>query len=241
VSDVDRLTILPRKDPSVYLFSDPVLAGTQVLKQYNQITRQATVIPQNHPDYGWSIQEMPIIADLPQLGSVIAATFNQPQKSLQTIWRLSYQVAAANCIKCNSSGVVSDWTYLADPDKALYVRYESKLAQDFLKFLLTPAGSDPYYPWMGTIIPDLPGSKFDMRDLEAKVIAQVSATADKIKSLQKQQAQISTQSVDPREMLDSVASVVVQQSQVDARMLIIRIELYTVGKTLTTVQFPFRR
>jgi len=175
------------------------------------------------------------------MGSAMMVRFNKRQQSTQGIWRLSYQVSAASCFKCKGAGVLPDIELIGDPDKAYYVQHEAKLAQDFLKFLLTPKGSDPYYPWIGTDFADLPGSKLDLRDFEAQIIKQVQATADIIKNLQAQQAKLPDQTVSQRELLHSVTLVKVQQSPADPRQMLIKIELMTNSRTSTNIQFPLSR
>ncbi len=237
-SEVDFRTLLPRKNLSSFMLSSPINLSRAELKKYNPVTHVWSVVSNDDPVSGWALAQYPVMPDVPELGVTLQAKFNIRQRTVQGIWLLSYQTLAIDCIKCNGSNRISDITLLNDPDNALYVRYEAKLAQDFLKMLLTPIGSDPYYTWMGTSIMDLPGRKFNLHEIQNLIAQQVSNAADALKNMQAQQAKIAEQQMHPREMLDSVASLSVDQSAQDSRVLIIRMELYTVNRTLTTVQFP---
>ena len=239
VSDIDGLTLLPRNSPAQYTLSNPVFAGVSELKLYNQLTHSYQVINQNDPVYGWSFDMYPIIPGYPDMGMSAMIRFKQRQRNVQNIWRASYQVTSASCIKCNGANVLTDITLLGDPDRAMYVQFEAKLAQDFLKFILTPLGSDPYYKWIGTALMDLPGSKFNTRDLKNMLTSQIQSTGDVIKSLQAQQVTIPEQQVSTREMLNTVSSVSVQQAANDSREMSVNINLVTQSRTLSTIQFPF--
>jgi hypothetical protein len=239
VSALDDRTLLPRKNLSVYLVGAPVNTSKAELKYYNPSTKTWDRIPQDDPHRGWSIDAFPIIPDMPTLGYSIQARFKKRQASVQGIWLLSHYVTGETCPKCNSSNTVSDVTLVNDPDKVLLVQFEAKLAQDFLKMLLTPAGSDPYYPWIGTALADLPGTKFNQADTQALLSRQIASVGDSIKNLQSQQATIPAQQMDPREMLDSISLVEFSYPTSDSRIVVINIELYTMARTKTTIQFPF--
>lgn len=241
ISDIDGMTLVPRNDPSQYIFSDPIQSSNAELKLYNQASHTWEVIPKDHPEYGWSISVFPLIEGFPDMGTAVMARFKKRQQSLQKVWRLSYQVTANSCIKCKAARVITDIELVGDPERAYYVQYEAKLAQDFLKFLLTPKGSDPYYTWIGTSLADLPGTKLDMRDLEHTLLEQVQDTANTIKSLQTQQSRISSQQVSGREMLSAVTLVKVQQDTNDPRQILLKIELMTNSRTLTNLQIPVSR
>ena len=238
VSGVDGRTLLPRRDASVFLLADPVNVKTAELSRYNPISRESISYLSDDPEYGWDIYNYPIIPDRPEFGTATQVKFKKRQRSTQGVWLLSHQASSSTCIKCGGSKTVSDITLLNDPDKALFVENEAKLAQDFIKMLLTPRGSNPYYPWIGTSLVDLPGMKFSRAEIEAKIGGQIVETATSMKTMQAQQAAIAAQQVNPREMLSSVTSVTFDQAASDPRTLLIRIELYTMSKTLTTLQFP---
>ena len=237
VSNVDCKTLLPRNDCSQYLFSNPVSAGVANLKLYNQWKHTFLDIPISDPLRGWSMEVQPIFEGNPELGTALMVRFKQRQPTNQGIWKLSYQVTGLSCLKCQGTNVLTDLTLLGDPDEAYYVQYEAKLAQDFLKFLLTPIGSDPYYKWIGTSMTDLVGNKFNARDVENLLTQQVQNAATAIQGLQTQQATI--QQVDPREMLSSVSSLTVQQDTNDPRQLLMNIQLTTNSRTLSNIQVPF--
>jgi len=238
ISDIDRKTLLPRFNPSQYLLSQPVLSGTSELKKFNPATRAWSRIDKNDSTYGWSIGDRPWIDGAPELGSSVQVQFKNRQQNIQQLWRLTYQVTAASCIKCQSSGTVSDLTLLGDPDLGLFVINEPKLAQDFLRMLLTPIGSNPYYTWLGTSLVDLPGNKFDVKSIESTLVTQISNAASALQNLQAQQLSIGSQAMTAREMIDSVSSITVNQSTTDSRVLFVTIDLYTKNQTLTTLTVP---
>ena len=238
LSTVDCKTLLPKSDLSLFFLSDPINTLRAELKSYNPISRTWRLIPQDDPNLGWSIQQFPVIADMPSLGLALQIQFNFIQPSSQGMWLLTYQTLATDCIKCSGGLRVTDVVLVGDPDKALYLQYEAKLAQDFLKMLITPRGSDPYYTWMGTSLADLPGRKYNQNDVTAMLSQQISEVADAIKNLQAQQVTIYAQQMSPREMLDSVSSVTFNVDAYDPRVLLIKIELYTMSRTLATIQFP---
>ena len=238
VSNYDRFTLLPRSDPSIFIFGEPVLSGRSELKRYNPSTHLWQRISPTDPVYGWTLGAYPIFPGIPSLGSAVQVRFTVPQHNIQQIWKLSYQVSAVSCLKCNGANSVSDLTLLGDPDRAVFVKNEPKLAQDFLRMLLTPIGSNPYYTWLGTSLVDLPGSKFDVRAVESALVSQIANAAAALKNLQAQQLSIASQAVTAKEMIESVSSITVNQSPTDSRVLLVAIELYTKNHTLTTIQVP---
>lgn len=117
------------------------------------------------------------------------------------------------------------------------VEKSEKLVQDILKILLTPAGSNPFFPWYGSIISrSLVGMPFDfkmMGDLATNYIK------DSLTILQKMQAgQIKDgQRLDAEELLSAVQNVRVTQNTTDPRYY--KVAVNVLSRAFTSVPVGF--
>lgn len=121
--------------------------------------------------------------------------------------RVSYPVPQEYCLRCLGSGVENDYGFDANGNP-LMVQDENLLYQSSLKMLLTKAGSNVNYPWYGSILTTLIGSK----GLNSSGSAIQTAVLNCLQTFQKvQQQQAQYQTISPKERLYSIAGVSVSQ------------------------------
>lgn len=136
--------------------------------------------------------------------------FNKRMKSNDDFYELSYITTLSDCPKC--SGIGRYWDYVFDRlGEFNTLQNEAKLTQDMVKGTLTIKGSNPYFPWYGTVIDALVGGKlYNLSNIRLQVAQDVSKFVENLKNIQDQQAQLQT--VTDNERIRQLLSVDVQQA-----------------------------
>jgi len=105
-----------------------------------------------------------------------------------------------------------------------------KLIQDILKIVITPMGSNQFYPWYGSrISKSLIGQVFDHEFMSTVAASQLQNALENLQRLQQEQAR--QQRVTPFEQLAAVKGVRIERNQVDPRYFLVVIS--TVTRALT--------
>ena len=136
--------------------------------------------------------------------------FDRPVRG-NPYFSITYTVFWNQCMRCRGTEVENDFRF-GDQGIPLQVRNENLLYQSCLKILLTELKSNIYYPWYGTNLMSLIGSKSN--PATANNIQQ--SIREALRNLQAQQAQQSKyQQISPKERLYSVDNVGVRQAPED--------------------------
>lgn len=117
----------------------------------------------------------------------------------------------------------------ADLDR---VEDNEKLVQDILKMLMTPVGSNVFFPWYGSLLPGtMIGQVIDETFRRTAIEQQINNSLEMIQKLQRQQA-ADGQRVTPGELLAAIQSVEVNRNVVDPTYFTIHVKVLT--KAFTT-------
>lgn len=112
------------------------------------------------------------------------------------------------------------------------VENTDKLIQDILKIVITPAGSNQFYPWYGSrVSKSLIGQVFDFEFLSTSASNQLQGALENLQKLQQEQSR--QQRVTPSEQLAALREVRIERNQNDPRFFLIVISALT--KALTEV------
>lgn len=104
-----------------------------------------------------------------------------------------------------------------------------KLIQDLLKIALTPAGSNPSFPWYGSFISrTLIGSVLDTSIILQVGQSQLQNSIQTLMDLQKSQVK-SGQSVSADEQINSILDISIGRSKKDPRFFIVKIKVLSKG------------
>lgn len=123
----------------------------------------------------------------------------------------------------------------ADADLAI-VENSEKLIQDVLKMLMTPLGTNPWWPWFGSpLAGSMIGSPFDSNFIQSMAENQIRSSLETMQSLQKEQA--TKQIVTPSELLAAIKSVNVVRNQIDPTFFQISLSLLTKNLTIANTTF----
>ena len=113
-----------------------------------------------------------------------------------------------------------------------------KLAQDVLKVLVTQVGSNPFFPWYGSLISgELIGDVIDFQFIESNAEQQVESALNTIKQLQNAQ-QNSSQRVTAAEMLAAVRNINISRDTIDPT--IFSVDVTVVSRALKQVSVDFQ-
>ena len=116
------------------------------------------------------------------------------------------------------------------------VENSEKLIQDVLKMLMTEVGSNPWFPWYGSLLAgSMVGSPFDSNFISSVAENQIRSSLETIQSLQKEQA--TKQIVTPSELLAAIKSVNVVRNQIDPTFFTISLSLLTKNLTIANTTF----
>lgn len=119
----------------------------------------------------------------------------------------------------------------ADGDLAR-VENTDKLIQDILKIVITPMGSNQFYPWYGSrLSKSLIGNVFDHEFMSTVASNQLQNALENLQRLQQEQARL--QRVTPFEQLAALRGVRIERNQVDPRFFLVVINAVT--RALTEV------
>ena len=124
--------------------------------------------------------------------------------------------------KINSTGDLS----IGEDGDLSRVENTEKLIQDILKIVITPMGSNQFYPWYGSrLSKSLIGQVFDFEFLSTVASSQLQNALENLQRLQQEQAR--QQRVTPFEQLAAVKGVRIERNQVDPRYFLVIINTLT--------------
>jgi phage baseplate assembly protein W len=122
------------------------------------------------------------------------------------------------------------------PDADLdIVEDNEKLIQDILKMLMTPLGSNLFFPWYGSLLAgSMVGQVLDDSFRKSIVETQINNSLETLQNLQKQQS-ADGQRVSPGELLAAIKSIDVDRNIVDPTYYTINVKVLTKAFTLIDV------
>lgn len=132
---------------------------------------------------------------------------------------VTYPVAPYHCLRCLTTEVENDYRFDAQ-GAALMVKDENLLYQSCLKVIITELKSNIYYPWYGSILRSLIGSKV-LGGTAAGIRQSVNNALDTFKNLQNTQAKY--QRITAKERLFSVDNVNVTPSANDPTVFLVEV------------------
>lgn len=157
-------------------------------------------------EQGWSLVKDETSVDPGQRKVV----FSKKRRAVDDWVELSYYTHPQTCPKCGGFDLQFDYEY-SNIGRPYRVVNEEKLVQDMEKILLTIQGSSIYYPWYGTLMVSLIGTKQPRRSLKLRLQKEIAQALDRLKSLQEQQETF--QVVSDREFLFQVEGVSVVDTE----------------------------
>lgn len=124
-----------------------------------------------------------------------------------------------------------------NPDGSIQtVRDNEKLIQDIIKAILTPVGSNNFFPWYGSSISGIMTGQILNNDfVTAEAERSIQNTLSNIMSLQNAQSRV--QYVSAGEMIAAIRSVTVLRSNIDPRQFQISVSVLT--RKLNVVEETF--
>ena len=181
-----------------------------------RIWRNDKEIPATHTQYGWRIDPDEFSVEPNRLAKV---SFKNPVTSYFDYFEISYSVKSEFCRKCYGIGILFDHAIGRD-GKMLKVYNEDKLIQQITKWLITLRGSNPFFTFIGTNIPESIFQAIRNPGLfQQLTFAEVTRSLDKLKNIHFNQIRV--QSMNLREILNTVNSVTVTGDPVDPRVFVI--------------------
>lgn len=116
------------------------------------------------------------------------------------------------------------------------VENTAKLIQDILKMIMTPLGSNPYFPWYGSpITRSLLGRALDQDFVANVATQQLRSSLERLASLQQSQFR-RDQLVTASEQLAAIQHILVERNAVDPRFYTIFLTVLT--KAFSRVDIP---
>lgn len=113
---------------------------------------------------------------------------------------------------------------ISDGSPVLVIDSE-KLIQDILKMLFTPIGESTAHPWYGTpLLSRAVGNSFDSEILASEIESAVQYGLNNLLTLQQLQAQ-DNQYLTPREQISEIRDIRVELDPVDARKMVVTVEV----------------
>jgi len=110
-----------------------------------------------------------------------------------------------------------------------------KLAQDIVKIIITPAGSNVFYPWYGSILSKVSiGSSADFTFINSFAESQIRDALEKLRLIQERQI-ASGQRVTAAEQLAAIQYIKITQNTVDPTMWIINVRVLSKALSSTDV------
>lgn len=123
----------------------------------------------------------------------------------------------------------------ADGDLAI-VQDTEKLIQDILKIVITPIGSNKFYPWYGSRISKSSiGQVVDYEFSSTMISGELSNALENLQRLQQEQAK--RQKVTPYELLAATREARIERNQVDPRFFLVVVK--AVSRALIETNIPF--
>jgi hypothetical protein len=119
------------------------------------------------------------------------------------------------------------------------VQSSDKLVQDVLKMAITPQGANRTNPWYGTLVgKTLIGSALDLNFAKSRAADQLFSALEILRSLQISQQEY--QNVSASEAILRVASITVDQSKNDRRLLLVSIVVLARSGASSKITFNVR-
>jgi phage baseplate assembly protein W len=116
--------------------------------------------------------------------------------------------------------------YIGSDGDLQKVRGTSKLAQDVLKVIHTPTGSNPYFPRIGSDITELNiGETLNADFAESRVELSVKKSIEQIQLIQNRQQL--EQAVTQEEKIEKIAEVIAERDNQDPRQFNIKVSVIT--------------
>ena len=146
--------------------------------------------------------------------------FDAPVKT-GMYFTVTYPVAPDLCLRCLATGVENDYRFDTQ-GAAMMVSDENLLYQSVLKVILTEIRSNIYYPWYGSTLSNLIGSKV-VGGTTAGIRQSVSQALTMFQNLQMAQAKY--QRITAKERLFAVDAISVNQSPKDPTVFLIEVDV----------------
>lgn len=145
-------------------------------------------------------------------------------------WIVDYNAELSSCPKCFGTSITND-IYVTPRGKLAIVLGTDKLVQSVSKSILSDRGTNPYFPWYGTVIKDLIANNRQQNAfvLRSEIINQLT----KLKDLQMEIETIEPGYYDPPERLEDIVSI---QSLPTSDPRAINLQVTVLARTLQQVQ-----
>jgi len=116
------------------------------------------------------------------------------------------------------------------------VENTNKLVQDVLKIVITPIGSNPFFPWYGSpLTKSLLGRALEPSFVSSIATQQLQACLDRLASLQKVQLK-NNQLVTASEQIAATKNIYVKRNELDPRFY--TVALTVLSKAITETNIP---
>jgi hypothetical protein len=181
-------------------------------------------IPQNHPQFGWTLQRDEYTYGGLDNDPRKKIVFNRPFRFANTVIEMDYITTPAYCRKCRGYTYKNDFT-LSTNRSFLHITEHPKLMQRVLKMLLT--SSCQFYPSLTCPIKDLVGKKLGTYLTEDDIKSFASDSVSNIQTIQN--AQKSIQNLVPQEILKDILDVSVVTDQNDPSRIRVAIQVSSYG------------
>jgi len=117
------------------------------------------------------------------------------------------------------------------------VENTDKLIQDILKILMTPVGTNIFFPWYGSLLSSaLIGSPMEDEFIQVAATMQITSALQTLQTMQREQM-ASFQRVTASELLAAIKEVAVERSQIDPTYYAISVRVLTKNLRTTTATF----
>lgn len=114
-----------------------------------------------------------------------------------------------------------------------------KLIQDMLKIIVTPIGSNKFYPWYGSpITQSLVGMALDFEMMSTISSGQLQNSLESLQRLQQEQSK--HQRVTPFELLAAIKRVSIERNRTDPRFFLVIVEGLTRALTEANTQLTIK-
>jgi hypothetical protein len=148
---------------------------------------------------------------------------NLPDMYIDPMYEINYSVPSAFCPKCLSSDYVDD-IGISSKNEVEQVTNAYSLIQSVEKAIITARGTNRYYPWAGSGLNSLVGTKInDISLLSQEITAQVRSSLENLKA-----TQIKHQGMNPLvasdEVLNTIETVDVAQDLSDPTVVEIYVQ-----------------
>jgi hypothetical protein len=160
--------------------------------------------------------------------------FDRPVRA-NYYFSVTYQVVWHQCLRCRGTEVENDFRYGADR-QVLVVQDDNLLYQSVLKILLTELKSNIYYPWYGTNLMSLIGSKSNSAS-EVNIRQGIQQALATFQNLQAQQSKY--QRITPKERLYSVDNIGVRQSPSDPTVFLVDVTVRNYAQTPVEISIVY--